>query len=305
MPKRTFRVELSDAGERLDVFLSRRIKELTRSQLQKKIGLNQVKVCGIPRKSGYRLMKGDLVEFDFEFPEKEVLRPENIPLKIWHEDGHVIVLEKPTGLVVHPGAGRRDGTLVNALLYHFPGIEKIGLRNRPGIVHRLDKETSGLMLVARSEKAYSKLQRQFKQREVEKNYLGLVWGKISKHKGTISWAIGRHAKHGERMSVKTKKPRAAETQFEVLRRYPGLTYLEIKPVTGRTHQIRVHLAASGHPIVGDSRYGAKMGKRRCPRLFLHAFRLGFIHPETHESMIFRSPLPEDLEKFLVNLGTFH
>jgi 23S rRNA pseudouridine1911/1915/1917 synthase len=248
------------------------------------------------------LIEGDLVEFDLEFPEKPALLPENIPLKILYEDDHVIALEKPSGLVVHPGAGRRDGTLVNALLYHFPGIGKVGPRDRPGIVHRLDKETSGLMVVARSENVYSKLQRQFKQRMVEKIYLGLVWGKISKQKGTISWAIGRHVKHGERMSVKTKKPRAAETHFEVLRRYRGLTYLEIKPVTGRTHQIRVHLAASGHPIVGDSRYGTKRGKKHCSRLFLHAFRLGFFHPESSERMDFLSPLPDDLERFLDNLS---
>ena len=301
MSKRTFRVESSDAGERLDVFLSHRIKELTRSQLQKRIGSNQAKVCGIPRKSSFRLIEGDLVELDFELPEKADILPENIPLKRWYEDEHVIVLEKPSGLVVHPGAGRHDGTLVNALLYLFPGIGKVGPRNRPGIVHRLDKETSGLMVVARSKKAYAELQRQFNQRVVEKNYLGLVWGKISKQRGTIDWAIGRHVKHGERMSVKTKKPRAAETHFEVLGRYSGLTYLEIKPVTGRTHQIRVHLAASGHPIVGDSRYGKKKGKRRCPRLFLHASRLGFFHPEKHERMNFRSPLPEDLEKYLTSV----
>jgi 23S rRNA pseudouridine1911/1915/1917 synthase len=299
--KRTFRVDLSDAGIRLDVFLSHRIKELTRSQLQKKMGLNQAIVSGIPRKSSFRLSEGDLVEFDFEFPETELLLPENIPLKILYEDDHVIVLEKAAGVIVHPGAGRRDGTLVNALLYHFPGIGKVGPAERPGIVHRLDKETSGLMVVARSEKAYYELQRQFKQRMVEKIYFGLVWGKISKQKGTISWAVGRHVKHGERMSVKTKKPRSAETNFEVVRRCQGYTYLEIKPVTGRTHQIRVHFAASGHPIVGDSRYGKIKGKRRCSRLFLHACHLGFFHPESQKKMDFLSPLPDDLEKFLETL----
>jgi len=301
VPKRTFRVDLSDSGIRLDVFLSNRIKELTRSQLQKKMGLNQAKVCDIPRKSSFRLSEGDLVEFDYEFPEKAVLLPENIPLKILHEDDHVIVLEKPSGVVVHPGAGRRDGTLVNALLYHFPGIGKVGPAERPGIVHRLDKDTSGLMVVGRSEKAYSELQHQFKQRLVEKIYLGLVWGKIAKQKGIISWAVGRHVKHGERMSVKTKKPRSAETHFEVVRRYQGYTYLEIKPVTGRTHQIRVHFAASGHPIVGDSRYGKRKVKKSCSRLFLHANHIGFFHPESHEKMDFLSPLPDDLEKFLERL----
>jgi 23S rRNA pseudouridine1911/1915/1917 synthase len=299
---RTYQVELSDVGTRLDVFLTRRIKELTRSQLQKKLELNQANVSGIPRKSSYRLKDGDLVEYKFTLPEAEDLHAENIPLTVLYDDDQVIVLEKPSGLVVHPGAGRRDGTLVNALLYHYPEIGKVGAPDRPGIVHRLDKETSGLMVVARSNNAYSQLQRQFKQREVEKSYLGLVWGKISKQKGTISWSIGRHMKHGERMSVKTKKPRTAETHYEVLRRYRGLTYLEIKPVTGRTHQIRVHCAAYGHPLVGDSRYGKKKKRSLCPRLFLHASWLGFFHPDSHERMDFLSPLPKDLERFLEGLS---
>lgn len=286
---------------RLDVFLSHRVKELTRSQLQKKIEQNRVKVGGIPRKSGFKLGEGDLVEFEFEFPEGEDLLPENIPLRVLYEDGCVIVLEKPSGMVVHPGAGRRQGTLVNALLYHYPGIKDIGPEERPGIVHRLDKETSGLMVVAKTAEAYSGLQRQFKQRSVEKIYWGLVYGKIAKQKGTIDWAVGRHVKHGERMSVKTKKPRSAETHFEVFKRYRDYTLLEIRPVTGRTHQIRVHLAASGHPVAGDSRYGRIKSKRRCPRLFLHAHHLGFFHPEAHKRMDFLSPLPDDLEKFLSKL----
>ncbi len=285
-------------GIRLDVFLSQRIKKLTRSQLQKRIEQNQVKVSGIPRKSSFRLGEGDFVEFDFEFPEKEDILPENIPVKSLYDNGHVIVLEKPSGMVVHPGAGRRHETLVNALVYHFPGIREVGPEERPGIVHRLDKETSGLMVIALTAKAYSDLQRQFKQRLVEKVYLGLVWGEITKLEGTISWALGRHAKHGEKMSVKTKKPRSAQTHFKVLRKYSGFTLLEIKPVTGRTHQIRVHMAASGHPIVGDVRYGKKKSNIQCPRLFLHAHRLVFSHPESHKRMEFVSPIPEDLDMFL-------
>lgn len=298
MPKRTFPADPSQGEVRLDVFLSHRIKRLTRSQIQKKIEESLVKVNGIPRKSSYRLQEGDLVEFDFEYPEKESLQPEDIQVKTLYHDEHVIVLEKPSGMTVHPGSGCRNKTLVNALLYHFPGIADIGPEMRPGIVHRLDKETSGLMVVAHSEKAYDELQRQFKQRQVEKIYVGLVWGNVSKQSGVISWAVGRHVKHGERMSVKTKKPRAAETRFQVLGKNQKYTLLEIKPITGRTHQIRVHFAASGHPIVGDSRYGKKKPDHRCPRLFLHAARLVFFHPESKERMDFVSSLPDDLEMFL-------
>jgi 23S rRNA pseudouridine1911/1915/1917 synthase len=187
---------------------------------------------------------------------------------------------------------------VNALLHHFADIADVGPEERPGIVHRLDKETSGLMVVARSQVAYMELQRQFKLRTVEKIYLGLVWGKITKLKGTIEWPVGRHVKHGERMSVKTKKPRSAETRFKVLRRFQRYTLLEIKPITGRTHQIRVHFATSGHPIVGDTRYGKKKSKGHIPRLFLHAHRLSFFHPVSKERMVFLSPLPHELKKFL-------
>lgn len=285
-------------GTRLDVFLSQNISELTRSRLQKMIEREQVKVSGIKRKSSFLLNEGDTVEIIFDLPEEEGLLPENIPLSILYQDEHLVVLEKPSGMVVHPGAGRRQGTLVNALLHHFPDLIAIGPGDRPGIVHRLDKETSGLMVVARSNKAYTELQSQFKRRTVEKTYLGLVWGNILKNDGAISWPLGRHVKHGERISVRTKKPRSAETLFHVLQRYQKYTLLEIRPVTGRTHQIRVHFAASGHPIVGDTRYGKKKDTSHQPRLFLHAHKLGFFHPESCEKKQFLSPLPKDLEDFL-------
>jgi 23S rRNA pseudouridine1911/1915/1917 synthase len=162
----------------------------------------------------------------------------------------------------------------------------------------LDKETSGVILVARTKMAYLELQRQFKAREVEKLYIGLVWGKMPQKEGTITWAIGRHTKHGERMSIKTKKPRAAETRYRVKKSFGEYTLLEVHPITGRTHQIRVHLAASGHPIVGDSRYGRKKAPSGCPRLFLHAHLLAITHPSIGERMSFRSPLPFDLTQFL-------
>jgi 23S rRNA pseudouridine1911/1915/1917 synthase len=298
VPKKTFQVDSSQEGSRLDVFLAEKINEQTRSQLQKYIERDKVKVSGIPRKSSFILREGDLVELAIDMPEEESPLPENIPLKILYRDEHVVVLDKPTGMVVHPGAGRQKGTLVNALLHHFPGIREIGPEERPGIVHRLDKDTSGVMVIARSEKAFEELNRQFKNRLVDKVYLGLVWGNITRQEGSIQWPLGRHVKHGDRISVKTNKPRSAKTLFEVLRRYQGYTFLEIKPITGRTHQIRVHLAALGHPIVGDTRYGKK--KTGCPvsRLFLHAHRIGFFHPESQERMDFVSPLPYELERCL-------
>ena len=301
LPKKTFLVRSPDIDRRLDVFLSEKIKVLTRSQLQKLIEENWAKIGEKPRKSSYRLKEGDLISFEYEIPREESIFPENIPLNIIYEDVHIVVVDKPSGMVVHPGAGRKQKTLVNALLYHFPEIREIGPKDRPGIVHRLDKETSGVIVVAKSKRAYSELQKQFRQRKVGKRYLGLVWGNISRQEGSIKWALGRHGRHGGRMSIKTKKPRSAETLYKVLKRYDRFTLLDVNPITGRTHQIRVHLAASGHPLVGDGRYGHKRSKTRCPRLFLHAYKIIFDHPQTGEKVEYSSLLPEDLETFLYKI----
>jgi len=291
----------SGLGQRLDVFLAEKIKLLTRSQVQRIIEQKGAKVNGILRKPSYKLKSGEKVEIEFEIKEPEEIEAEEIPLNLIYSDEHLLVIDKASGMVVHPGAGNRKHTLVNALLYHFPELKEIGPKERPGIVHRLDKETSGLMVVARTLNAYSHLQRQFKRREVEKRYLGLVWGRLTSKEGKISLPIGRHIKHGERISVKTRKPREAETRFSVVRVYENFSLLELRPITGRTHQIRVHLAASGHPLAGDSRYGRKKAKAGPPRLFLHASSLSFIHPATEKRVDFFSPLPQDLEDFLNKL----
>lgn len=302
MPKKTFSITLlSGKNQRLDIFLAERIGELSRSQVKKLVEGQKIRVDGNLRKSSYKLNEGERVEIDYELPKVEKIAPENIPLKFIYSDEHIGIIDKPSGLVVHPGAGSRQSTLVNALLFHFPDIERVGPEDRPGIVHRLDKETSGLIVVARTLKSFSELQRQFKAREVEKLYQGLVWGKISKPEGRINWAIGRHVRHGERMSIKTKKPREAVTLYTVLKKFKEFTLLEIKPITGRTHQIRVHFSAAGHPIVGDTRYGRRKTKILCPRLFLHAFRLAFFHPESNEKVEFSSPLPDDLKNFLLKI----
>ena len=299
MPKRKFLVTgSSGADQRLDAYLSQKIKELSRSRLQKAIDQQKVRVNRIFRKSSYTLKEGDRVEIEFEITEPEKIEGEDLPLEIIHRDKHILVIDKPSGMVVHPGPGNRRGTLVNALLFHFPQLKEIGPEERPGIVHRLDKETSGIMVVARTLKAYRELQKQFKKRQVKKVYSGLVWGKMPEKEGIIDWALGRHVKHGQRISVKTKRPRSAETHYSVQEEIGNFNLLEIRPVTGRTHQIRVHFAASGHPLVGDARYGRRKSKPEGARLFLHASGLSFLHPETGERTEFTSPLPHDLRKFL-------
>ena len=299
MPKRKFLITSSSgADQRVDAFLSQKIKELSRSQLQKAIEQERVKVNQTIRKSSYKLKEGDKVEIEFELRKPDKVEGEDLPLEIIYKDSHLLVINKPSGIVVHPGAGNKQGTLINALLFHFPQLKGIGPEERPGIVHRLDKETSGVMVVARTLGAYRDLQQQFKRRQVKKVYSGLVWGRMPEKEGLIDWALGRHVKHGQRISVRTKKPRPAETFYTVQEELGNFTLLEIRPVTGRTHQVRVHFAASGHPLVGDVRYGRRKSKIKCPRLFLHASRLSFLHPDTGKKIEFTSPLSEDLKGFL-------
>lgn len=284
--------------QRLDRFLTEKIKELSRAQIQRLDDKGKVQVNEQAAKSSQRLRAGDRIDIEFLIPGPQKIQGENIPLSIIFEDDQILIVDKPSGIVVHPGAGVRQGTLANALLFHYPKLRDIGAEERPGIVHRLDKETSGLMVVARTQKAYTHLQRQFKNKVVDKHYIGLIQGKMSAQQGKITWPIGRHPKHGARVSVKTRTPRPAETRFTVKQEFERFTLLDIQPITGRTHQIRVHLAAAGHPIVGDRRYGRQAGKAGCPRLFLHSYLLSFHHPGTGKKAAFTSPLPEDLKIFL-------
>ncbi len=303
MPKKSFvATRDSGAGVRLDVYLARCVPDFTRSQFQRFVDKGQVKVNGDSKKSSYKLAAGDRIEIDIEMPETTGIVPENIPLRIIDEDASYLVIDKPAGMTVHPGAGSRRGTLVHALLYHYPEIKGLGDEERPGIVHRLDKGTSGVMVVARNLGAYFELKRQFKAREVKKVYLALVWGKPARDEGSLDWPIGRHIRYGQRMSIKTKKPRTAITEYRVLTKYQDFSLLEVRPLTGRTHQIRVHMAAAGHPVAGDSRYGSR-GKsgHRFPRLFLHAHLLSFRHPDTGLIKHFTSPLPDELRAVLDSL----
>jgi 23S rRNA pseudouridine1911/1915/1917 synthase len=298
--EKTFHITLSHgSGRRLDVFLSAHLSDLSRAQIQKLITDQKVRLNSTWTKPSHKLKDGDVVEVEALVPGRtSALLPENIPLEVIHSDEHIIVLNKPAGLVVHPGAGVEAGTLVNALIHLFPGIERVGHPERPGIVHRLDKETSGVMLVDLSQKAYTELKRQFKAREVEKVYLALVWGHVPSEEGKIDWALGRHPHHRQRISVRTKKPKSALTLYSVKKTLPDSTLLEVKPVTGRTHQIRVHFAAAGHPVVGDTRYGGKDKARRRQRLYLHAWHIVFTHPVSKTLLEFYAPLPPEFQDII-------
>lgn len=301
MPKKEFAVPPGPgSGSRLDVWLAGQVPGLSRAAARKLIDDGQVLVNGRAGKASVRLKDGDKVEAELESEEAaaEGPGPQEIPLDVLFADEDVIVLDKPSGLVVHPGAGNESGTLANALLALFPEIAGVGPGERPGIVHRLDKGTSGVMVAARSPRAYASLVGQFKRHEVRKTYLGLVYGRVAAAEGHIDWPIGRHATKRKRISTHSKNPRQAETFFRVLEALPRTTLLEVRPLTGRTHQIRVHLAAAGHPIVGDALYGRKKEAKKYPRVFLHARSISFLHPGTGERLEFEAPLPAELEALL-------
>jgi 23S rRNA pseudouridine1911/1915/1917 synthase len=287
--------------KRLDLFLREKITEVSRSKIQKAIKEGQVTVNGLTARPGQKLKSEEVVEITLEDNITGTeLEPQEINLNIIYEDDEILVIDKPAGQVVHPGAGLPQGTLVNGLIFFYPEIKNVGSPLRPGIVHRLDKETSGLMVVARTQEAHNSLRQQFEDRTVEKVYLGLAAGQFKDQKGMIDLPVGRHSVERQKMSVRSRKSRVAITRYEVLREFKHSTLLALKPLTGRTHQLRVHLAAIGHPLLGDTRYGQTGRKKRkvAPRLFLHAFALSFEHPLKKERLEFKSPLPPDLQAIL-------
>jgi len=292
------------SGIRLDVFIAERLPECSRSLAGHLITTERFKVNGQARKPSYRLKAGDVVCGRLPAPQPCGFQPEPIPLSLLYEDADIIVIDKPAGLVVHPAPGHRSGTLVNALLYHCPDLTGIGAELRPGIVHRLDKDTSGTLVVAKTAVALDHLAGQFKRRTVRKDYLALVHGQMPTPSGTVRLPIGRHPVDRKRMSTVSRKGREAVTEWRVLRALWGASLLEVGLRTGRTHQIRVHCAAIGHPILGDPVYGrGRGGERRGPgRQMLHALRLEIDHPRTGERMRFESPLPEDMLEVLRELG---
>lgn len=290
------------SGERLDRWLASQLPDHSRAEVQRWIGEGRITIGGKPRKASYRVVAGDSVVVHVPAPADYDVEPEPIPLAIIYEDGDLLVIDKPAGMVVHPAAGHWHGTLVNAVLHHCPDLEGVGGVHRPGIVHRLDKDTSGLILVAKNDRAHRDLQSQFKGREVEKSYLALVQGIVLPSSGEIAAPVGRDVRQRKRMAI-VAGGRPAVTCYEVLGYYGKHTLLACRPLTGRTHQIRVHLAHVGHPIVGDTVYG---GRRRppvpCPRQFLHAHRIRFRLPGTGETVEFTSCLPADLQSVLHALG---
>lgn len=286
----------AEARTRLDRYLSASLPDISRVRLQVVIRGGGVLVNGAPARPSYSLRAGDEVEV--KIPEEAapaVARAQDIPLDILHEDAGFLVLNKPAGLVVHPGAGNAEGTLVNALLFHCAGLSVIGGVERPGIVHRLDKETSGCLVVAKTDIAHRAISAQFACRLVQKTYLALVEGVPRMPHGSIQASIGRHAVHRQKMTV-SERGREASTAYRVLASLLGKTLIDCRPRTGRTHQIRVHLKHLGHPIVGDPLYGRRGGHARH---FLHAWKIAFHHPETNAPLEFCAPLPADFPDWAV------
>jgi 23S rRNA pseudouridine1911/1915/1917 synthase len=321
-------IDARAAGVRLDVFVTRNFTEgqligLTRSGIQRLIGGGQITVNGQKSKPSARLKTNDRVQIQNAEPQKILLEAEALPLQIIYEDADCLVLNKAPGMVVHPAAGNSRGTLVNALLHHCSDLQSIGGEYRPGIVHRLDKETSGVMVVAKNELAFHRLAQQFKDRTVTKEYVALVWGKLPVESGIIDRPIGRHRSDRKRMSsiYPMAKVREAVTEWRVERVYrigdgdrreSWLSWLRIKPRTGRTHQIRVHLADLGYPVVGDRVYGLKKtnvdrnaGSGPCsfPRQALHAQKIGFQHPRSGAAMTLIAPLADDICALLKELDS--
>ncbi len=303
-------VTVEAAGTRLDSFIASHLAEISRTRIQRAIEDGDVLVNQHVAKSSYRLHVGDHIEIDLPEPPPVDLIAEPIPINVVYEDDDLIVVDKPGGMVVHPGAGVDSGTLANALVYHFNSLSGVAGRIRPGIVHRIDKDTSGLLVVAKNDVAHEKLSDQFRDRKVFKRYTALVYGRVTNDLGAIEARLGRSPHNRTRMSVlKGDAGRAAHTIYEVATRYQEFTLLNVQIKTGRTHQIRVHLAHIGHPVVGDSTYGGgrensirNTATRRAiqslDRHFLHSTELKFEHPRTGDSLEFRSPLAAELTAFL-------
>jgi len=300
------------SGGRVDIFLCSCLSRATRSVVQKAITSGLALVNNKEVKPSYRLRARDVVEFRLPAPLTSELTPEDIPLDILYEDDDILIINKQAGLAVHPGAGRRSGTLVNALLYHTASLSTYGGVDRPGIVHRLDMDTSGVMVAAKNNTSHRELSEQFKVHSTVRKYIALVRGPMKDDEGEIDKPLGRSPADRKKISTRARKKRKALTRYRVLRRYGGITLLELMPRTGRTHQIRVHLASIGRPVAGDRLYGWDGARdtpvnlpphvalliRKAPRQCLHAAFLGFVHPVSKEYMEFSAPPPRDMGEII-------
>jgi 23S rRNA pseudouridine1911/1915/1917 synthase len=297
-----FLIDQAEAGMRLDSFLATELNDLSRSMITTLIHSSDVLVGGVKKKAGYRIRTGDEISIRIPPPHSVDIVPEQVDFSIIYEDSSLAVIAKPPGLVVHPGCGHDRGTLVHGLLYECDTLSGISGELRPGIVHRLDKDTSGVMVVAKNDAAHQSLVRQFKDRLVKKVYHAIVDGRLGESSGKIIEPIGRHPVKRKKMAIRKSGGRYAATSWNVVEEFPErVSLVELHPETGRTHQIRVHLAHLGHPILGDGLYGRKRKfshevniERQC----LHASRISFTHPETGRSVSFKAPLWQDMEELL-------
>jgi 23S rRNA pseudouridine1911/1915/1917 synthase len=313
-----YTIESGAAGERLDTFIAGCIDHCSRSHAALLIRHGFVQVNGQSCKAGYRVKINDAITASLPPPVSGDLVAEPLPLDILFEDPDLLIINKPADLVMHPAAGHSSGTLVHGILYHCPNLEGIGMEKRPGIVHRLDKDTSGIVLVAKNGRAHQELSRQFKTRSIQKHYLTLVAGSPKSMQGRIDMPVGRHPVERKKMSTRSKRGREALTLWRVRERYTAATLLDVELKTGRTHQIRVHCQAMGFPIVGDSTYGWKGALKKIAagnaalqtalkdvkRQMLHAYRLGFNHPVDGRPLSFEAPLPKDMATLLDQLRSF-
>ncbi|MFO7560125.1 MAG: RluA family pseudouridine synthase [Desulfobacterales bacterium] len=306
-----------DSEKRLDSLIADQILCCSRKFAASLIRKGLIRVSGSAKKPGYRIRAGDIIEGIIPGPETIAFQPEPLKLDILFEDRYIIVLNKEPGMVVHPAPGHYTGTVVNGLLHHCPDLEGIGGEIRPGIVHRLDKDTSGVLAVAKNHAAHLHLSAQFKSRNTKKSYLALVYGDFQEDSGVINLPIGRHPSDRKKMSIHSRKTRAAETHWKIRERFEGITLLELEIKTGRTHQIRVHCTAIQHPIVGDPVYGSRGAAARIrllkergrlikhvSRQMLHAWRLAINHPATGQQVSFEAPLPEDMVELIRDLKEF-
>ena len=291
-----------DKGCRLDQFLSDRLEELTRSAAQRLLEEGQVLLGDKPLKKNYKLTGGETLRVDLPDPEPIDAVPQNIPLDIAYEDDDLLVVNKPKGMVVHPAPGNPDGTVVNAVLYHCgDSLSGIGGAFRPGIVHRIDKDTSGLLIIAKNDKAHLYLSEQLKDHTLSRTYEAVVIGNLKEDKGTVDAPLGRSPKDRKKMAI-VPDGRRAVTHYEVIGRYPGYTHVRCKLETGRTHQIRVHMASLGHPIAGDEVYGPSKSRVDLGGQCLHARQLSFLHPADGQPRLVESELPAYFRDFLDKLG---